>query len=1826
MHSAELINEFLRIFPADDAVNLIKALQQDQLIWGQLQTPETFIKFQDMLGNKVQRWKPANFAWVILGQVSRIAGNYEIDNRSSEIKRTANRLLEKVINSEEIQKSFYNVSLLALASTSLFQDQKLSWKEIISELLFAKDKYSSDYLPFWQSVFSCLYLSFEETEFIELLLESANPEYADQILVKSILLNHINKKESLRILFKSMSRLDLARKVRWIRLLEFWGRDDLSMIISKRLVDVIESDNEKSLKKNPSIPELFFRIMEDYNLASIYQSAGKPEGANNILLTCKRNLEYLGLGLNIKLFENAANSEKESDLSAFSQKLQNGILESSDLLTDPLEFLYLDWGKLGKIDEKLVRFKGDASTIMAWLSILAGKNPANKKHQLQEFLNNGGIFSDEQLKLPQFLHSSSPLALIKYLSETGFQEIALQVCEDHRKKSPLDFEANFFLGKMYIESGEFDKAIDPLENCIVVKPDDPELKRMAANAYDAAGNWSMAYEHRQKFLEINDSLDESELLAHVEVAVKLQKWNTVLICTEKILEFNPNHGEAAAYRGLAYYHLQNPKEATANLSRATFLTPEMDMPWLLLASIYKEESGYERAIETLLSGVRISPKSVKLNVAVGEEYIKNGLLSEGLLYIKKAAELEPESREHILTLSRVYKTLNDFENADYYLSEARKVWNEDYDLTLLHAQVLALTGNNDAAVQAFEMAQLQESLKIEDVLIYVQTLLGYQDSILEFFAQDETKNLRKAYKIIKKLCSENKDSFTAQILLAELTTLGGDIEDAVNQYQILLENPLSQKPEFYWRIQAGFGYSALKMGEVEASLAAVKEAANENSDLIWLYQLLAAVYYEANLKEEAFQIAKIILSMSPDDAEILYWFVDFVIRLDDEKAAIKVLVQLIEKQPQNVTNYSKLAQIYKSLGEMEQALDYLNQAEQVKKIQPDDLIEIAGIYLDLDQVDRARECLERAGTLVENKDIYGLFKISCLYKKINDIELAFVYSQKVIDYASESPLLYIYQSDLLVLLGRPQASLSCVEHAKLLLENDHYQILSHSIEFKKIHKVFPETWIDMVSNQAGILMREAVLYSLLGRHSDAFSKAYSALEIVPEDLSAVYLAANLASEILDFESLKKLLEHYRPGQSKRNDLLNPKLFFNEKSTYFGFRCFLAEYELATGNDQQTSNLIYADFGADELHPRLLCLKARQKQKEGNILDATAIMEAAESGYDILISKAQNHNDVSNLRFGFDLVSVLDLQKDYWMADALLAVGCWDDAIKFYEELAARNSESAKANLVLAKAYIVCAEKQRFFDELECVRHAPGYDKISETAFIKFMQTIEKAKKLTRFVEDVDRWDRRGKSVFHLSQQTIKEFGNYVNTDDDLSVLIASLRQINNSRSALEIIKRLPEMQVETEQMALCYKTINVGKGLELAENKINNFPNDPKNYIVYAILCLSDRNPDFALRSVETALSFWDDEPKWHAWAAMLALKLFDYELALVHFEKAYELDRKNPEYALELAKVYLKAHHFEQAINILNHAAQLQPERSDLWLYLASAYQEVKDFNKALSCVDKARKIEPESTGPLLAAGELSESMGKMEAALDYAKMVIDREPDNEDGLLFLSGLLEKQGLIKESLNVLQQTAGVHDVSIKFRLKIARLLLQLNDYPAVLPYLKELEIDNPLNIEVKILLAETLAANGEHQEAEMFAHDALRINPEADNLLMLLGKLKKGSGHLDQAVHYLSEVINKNPKEIDAYLLLGETYQERREYKMALDTYKKAIKSMPNDFRPFYQAGLMLRELRDYLEAETMLRRAADLAPEDLNIRRQLGAVVALNLVHNSREKNYRL
>jgi tetratricopeptide (TPR) repeat protein len=163
---------------------------------------------------------------------------------------------------------------------------------------------------------------------------------------------------------------------------------------------------------------------------------------------------------------------------------------------------------------------------------------------------------------------------------------------------------------------------------------------------------------------------------------------------------------------------------------------------------------------------------------------------------------------------------------------------------------------------------------------------------------------------------------------------------------------------------------------------------------------------------------------------------------------------------------------------------------------------------------------------------------------------------------------------------------------------------------------------------------------------------------------------------------------------------------------------------------------------------------------------------------------------------------------------------------------------------------------------------------------------------------------------------------------------------------------------------------------------------------------------------------------------------------------------------------------------------------------------------------------------------------------------------------------------------------------------------------------------DEPI---VLATLADVQADAGQEETAIRTAQKAILLGEglstsQQASLRLLLGKLLRRAGQLDQAVFHLEEVIRMVPEKIDALLELGRTHQDRRQQAQALLMYRRAANISPNDPRPYLQAGLALKEGKDYLESESMLRRAADLAPNDTTVRRQLAAVIAINLVHNPR------
>jgi len=186
------------------------------------------------------------------------------------------------------------------------------------------------------------------------------------------------------------------------------------------------------------------------------------------------------------------------------------------------------------------------------------------------------------------------------------------------------------------------------------------------------------------------------------------------------------------------------------------------------------------------------------------------------------------------------------------------------------------------------------------------------------------------------------------------------------------------------------------------------------------------------------------------------------------------------------------------------------------------------------------------------------------------------------------------------------------------------------------------------------------------------------------------------------------------------------------------------------------------------------------------------------------------------------------------------------------------------------------------------------------------------------------------------------------------------------------------------------------------------------------------------------------------------------------------------------------------------------------------------------------------------------------------------------------------------------------------------QLLRRSKGMDQALPELQKLADGNQRRPELLALLADWQAQAGLGEAATQSARSALQNDQgqlsesEQAALNYQIGMQAHKTGQLDQAIHAFSQAILLEPVKLQNYMELARTQQDRREHAQAIKTLEKAMEIAPESYQPYYLAGTVYKDNKEYAAAERMLRKAAKIAPREVSIHRMLGAVVALNLVHN--------
>ncbi|NMC13256.1 MAG: tetratricopeptide repeat protein [Chloroflexi bacterium] len=1359
----------------------------------------------------------------------------------------------------------------------------------------------------------------------------------------------------------------------------------------------------------------------------------------------------------------------------------------------------------------------------------------------------------------------------------------------------IQFSSNYIypwkaLAEFSFKSGSLEKALETLKTASHITPDAPEIYMLLGDMYQKTDSPTLALEaYKQAASLIGDSIqyidpDEEKFFASVkaiDLACRISEKLGAMLCelghieeSQAVLEkalsnypFDPN----LAYQLSRTYIAQHEYAAAFSALQTVLASkPGNAQPYLDYArcAIALNENGYHSILFDF----------EKKNYRTPE---KSGEL---IAVLQKALQIDPSLEEAKALLAEILAFEGDYAMAMDAFRAAletglakEKTWQSRLGLGL---GVVALKLNQGETA----VAALLEANKTDpsNPLIHQALSMAYQSLGLN---EDSLNSARAALMID----SGNVDLlawFAKQI--TSLKDHQGEMLPHVRSEAIAAlrraVNICPQRADLW-----------IFLGQIQLSAGDLNGAAESLSKLIPVQN---QEYTLDSLPAELYLAGKYLLDLNLPVGACTC--LEMALHKKDELCNL-ARNRLVSSNPSQLDMYSLLARCRKQTGAIQSALEAVNEAI---SLAPDN----ENLYLD--KIDLILEMY--AGSLSRSEQEEGISTL------IESFETALKLN-------SENPDIYYKYALVLRMIGQLSTAQSLAEKASELYRR-RQSILSNTPQFD----------------------------------GDQFKV---------NELSARILAAELARARLAYESAHRILE-----TEFRTDVLlgnsNPKenLTGVMGALPVEYSCLHAELALAE-DDPSTAASDLENISQSSLsRPRALALQARLALRRGDIDAASNMLQGALAE----IGSLQNNtpplwtqiSSLDDIAAAFKKIALYQA-----VAEAALELHQWESGIYLLHEVAYVASHEPQSHIGLARAIVLRAEFQNLCREAEVVSHAPGIAALSDISHKTFADAIQSAlstlngeEKEPWSNETLERWKIRGNAIFEADHKIAEAFSQRNAKPDDIAAQIAALRYMDNISEAGHIGRLHAHHPLVLIQLALTLKNENPRQALAAAysaheaahKSMKNSKPEQSGNLspqvllitpiIDYLLASLAfnvgNRNGDFttAIKSIEDAIAEWDNEPYWHLLAANIlqATKIPDTinttQNALSHLLKAAELDPKNGNLFLSIGNIFLKQKDIPQAINAFEQACQVLPDLADAWLLLAKCYDSAGNLPEAKRCVDQAISLDPTQPPSLLLRAQIAMKNKDYIAAERLANTVLQFEPENTTAILLLSRALSQLNKTEEGLVILEKALSNFSDNAPLRLERVRLLQQLNKFNLAISELKDLTQHYPDDPAILSVFAEVLEETGEKFEAIKTAQRALRLGHERAQtesfeehigLHILLGKLFHQTGQLDQAIQHLNEAIQINPGNMEAYLELAQTYKERRENGQALNMFQEAMKTAPDDHRPYYLAGLLLKETKDYLGAEKMLRKAAKLAPKELPIQRQLGALVALNLVHNRSAAN---
>ena len=902
-----LLRELDTRFNQKTSQKLIASYRENFLLWRELDLHELPVNWFEFAAADLQKWQPGFLALFFLNENLVLQDWSDLSlNIPTELIETGDKTLETVRMTGLEAASLRDATLLALKLRE-YRQKENSWAGIADFLQDGKTKLSG-----WANAISLLPVLVPD---FNAFLHELTQSFADK-----------ESKELAETLLSVMKKLPMAENEqfdRLVKVLEFASLKFKVAVLSE-FSTMVDESFIKLLASNLLLQDLENdgSIEAWQNLATLHQFAGQGQKARESLDNAFKAINRNQAAILHKMALELERTEPEEARKTWEEVLR---LEpdNDEYRNQYAEFLVSQ----NEIDSAIDLLDQTQDENTQALFGLRYPQLRAKSGEVHSALDTAIQRKSLPGKASRFEQKSDALKAAEYAYEQKNYKTATDYIRKALQEQPNDLPSIRLAARINQRLANLDDAIESSVLLSVFEPENKSNKKELSKLYLQTKQEEKALDIYQEILKEAQVPTREDLLTYAEIAIKAGKAEEAIPLAENFLKNDPLDGEALVILCQALINTGQKDRAISLLNQAYEVAPEKPSSWLSLAKIWTSLGENEQATLALKKAKAALPDDPQILSALGKLYLENDQITDAIAVLRLANQFKPENREVRKSLASALLKQGYSKDAWEIIKDLEDDYASDPELAYVLGQNLLAMDN---ALQARPYLQFAwNSLHNE------ASLLSYAACLLALNKQNSEANQKDLESLLEALESNQAklpQDFEMRLLQTDLNAALGRHEKAYESYLALLDIPQSKAPRAYHHLQLQIGKSALALGMNDISLASLQEAMLVNPDDLDTRYALAQAYCQAELKEEAFNIARAALQIAPSEVDNLLWFSAFMSEQNNEKESIQVLKDALHLRPEEKILYLTLARTYARLGDIEETKKTLNRMLDIEGI------------------------------------------------------------------------------------------------------------------------------------------------------------------------------------------------------------------------------------------------------------------------------------------------------------------------------------------------------------------------------------------------------------------------------------------------------------------------------------------------------------------------------------------------------------------------------------------------------------------------------------------------------------------------------------------------------------------------------------------------------------------------------------------------------------------------------------------------------------------------------------------------------------------------------